>query len=323
MMKPISCAVVGVGYLGKFHAQKYAALPHADLVAVADLDLPAAQAVAEATGSRAVADYRELLGKVDAVSIVVPTTLHHEVAKAFLEHGAHVLVEKPITATIAQADELIALAQTQGRILQVGHLERFNAALLDLEHRIDQPVFIESHRLAPFKPRATDVSVVLDLMIHDIDIILDIVRSEVTHIAASGARILSDAIDIANARLEFANGCVANVTSSRVSTKAERKMRIFQPDAYIAIDFQNKGLKIHSRGEKEMFPGIPEIVSQESVFEESDALYAEIEAFLESVRLGRPPRVSGEDGRRALETAMRITELVQAAPAYQRTDSTR
>lgn len=323
MMRPIRCAVVGVGYLGKFHAQKYAALPQADLVAVADIDLPAAQAVAQATGCRAVADYRELLGAVEAVSIVVPTTLHHQVAKDFLQHDAHVLLEKPITTTVEQADELIALARERGRVLQVGHLERFNAAVMDLEHRLSQPLFIESHRLAPFKPRATDVSVVLDLMIHDIDIILEVVGSEVTHMAASGARVLSDAIDIANARIEFANGCVANVTSSRVSTKAERKMRIFQPDAYIALDFQNKALQIHARGEREMFPGIPEIVTEESVFEDSDALYAEIEAFLDSVRHGRPPRVSGEDGRRALETAMRITELVQAAPAYQRTDTPR
>lgn len=320
MMRPIRCAVVGVGYLGKFHAQKYAALPQADLVAVADIDLSTAEAVARAVGCRAVADYRELLGQVEAVSIVVPTTLHHQVAKDFLLHDTHVLLEKPITATLEQADELIALARERGCVLQVGHLERFNAAVQGLEHRLSQPLFIESHRLAPFKPRATDVSVVLDLMIHDIDIILEIVGSEVTHMAASGARVLSDAIDIANARLEFANGCVANVTSSRVSTKAERKMRIFQPDAYIALDFQNKALQIHSRGEGEMFPGIPEIVTEESVFEDSDALYAEIEAFLDSVRHGRPPRVSGEDGRRALETAMRITKLVQAAPAYQRTD---
>jgi predicted dehydrogenase len=199
----------------------------------------------------------------------------------------------------------------------VGHLERFNPVMLDLEHRLHRPMFIESHRLAPFKPRATDVSVVLDLMIHDIDIILDIVGAEVTSIAASGARVLSDAIDIANARLEFANGCVANVTSSRVSMKAERKMRLFQPDSYLSVDFQNRQLRLHRKGEAEMFPGVPEIIIKESFFEESDALMAEISAFLDSIQSGRPPRVSGEDGRRALETAMRITELVRAAPAYQ------
>lgn len=317
-MTALKCAVIGVGYLGKFHAQKYAALPEVELVGVADVDRATAERVAAECGCRAVNDYRELLGQVEAVSIVVPTTLHHEVARAFLEHDAHVLLEKPITVTLEQADDLIALAHARRRVLQIGHLERFNAAVLDLEHRLTRPLFIESHRLAPFKPRATDVSVVLDLMIHDIDIILDIVGSDVTHMSASGARILSDAIDIANARLEFANGCVANVTSSRVSMKGERKMRIFQPDCYISVDFQNKGLKVHTKGTGEMFPGIPEILVEESSFEESDALLAEIRAFVESVRSGKPPRVSGEDGRRALATAMRITELVHATPSYQR-----
>lgn len=309
-MSSTRCAVIGVGYLGKFHAQKYAALPNADLIAVVDTSPQQAAAVAADCHCRALTDYKELLGKVDAVSIAVPTTLHFQVAKDFLEHGTHVLVEKPITVTVEEAAELNRIARDKGVILQVGHLERFNAALMDLADRNIRPLFIESHRLAPFKPRATDVNVVLDLMIHDIDIILDMVRSPLKSIAASGAQVLSQAVDIANARLEFENGCVANVTSSRVSMKSERKMRIFEPSAYISVDFQNRGLSIHRVGEREMFPGIPEITSEESFFDESDALKAEIIAFLKAIQEGAPVIVSGEDGQRALETAIRITDLV-------------
>jgi predicted dehydrogenase len=309
-MSTTRCAVIGVGYLGKFHAQKYAALPNANLVAVVDASPQQAAMVAADCHCRALTDYRELLGRVDAVSIAVPTTLHYQVAKDFLEHGTHVLVEKPITTTVEEAEELNRIAREKGVILQVGHLERFNAALLDLANRTMAPLFIESHRLAPFKPRATDVNVVLDLMIHDIDIILDMVRSPVSSLAASGAQVLSQAVDIANARIEFENGCVANVTSSRVSMKTERKMRIFQKNAYISVDFQNRGLAIHRVGDGEMFPGIPEITSEESFFEESDALKAEIIAFLDAIQKGAPVIVSGEDGQRALETAIRITDLV-------------
>ncbi|MEJ2059523.1 MAG: Gfo/Idh/MocA family oxidoreductase [Gammaproteobacteria bacterium] len=313
-MTALRCAVVGVGYLGKFHAQKYAAAPDAELVAVVDADPESAQRVATENGCQALTDYHELLGKVDAVSIAVPTTLHHQVARDFLQAGAHVLVEKPITVTPEEAGELVDIAAQKNLVLQVGHLERFNAAILGLGDRLAEPMFIESHRLAPFKPRATDVNVVLDLMIHDIDIILDIVKSEVVNIAASGAQVLSSDIDIANARLEFANGCVANVTASRISMKMERKMRLFQRDAYIAIDFQNKGLTIHRKGEGEMFPGVPEIKSEETFYEESDALNSEILAFLNAIRTGTPPPVSGEDGKRALETAMRITDLLAQSP---------
>ncbi|OOG27166.1 UDP-N-acetyl-D-glucosamine dehydrogenase [Thioalkalivibrio denitrificans] len=309
-MASTRCAVIGVGYLGKFHAQKYAALPNAELTAVVDTSPQQAAAVAADCNCRAVTDYRELLGRVEAVSIAVPTTLHYEIARQFLEHGTHVLVEKPITTTVEEAADLNRIALEKGVILQVGHLERFNAALMDLANRQMAPLFIESHRLAPFKPRATDVNVVLDLMIHDIDIILDMVRSPVRSLAASGAQVLSQAVDIANARIEFENGCVANVTSSRVSMKTERKMRIFQQNAYISVDFQNRGLSVHRVGEREMFPGIPEITSEESFFEESDALKSEIVAFLDAIQNGAPVIVSGEDGQRALETAIRITDLV-------------
>jgi predicted dehydrogenase len=311
-MEKLKCAVIGVGYLGKFHAEKYAALPDCELVAVVDSNPEAAKAVAEKNGARALADYRELLGKVDAVSIVVPTSLHFDVARDFLATGSHVLVEKPITVTVEQADELIALAKEKDLRLMVGHLERFNAAILGLDLSHDKPLFIESHRLAPFNPRANDVSVVLDLMIHDIDIILDIVDSEVERIDAKGVTVLTNDTDIANARIQFKSGCVANVTASRVSLKVERKMRMFMPSAYVSVDFQNRVLARHRKGEKEMFPGVPEILSEESVFENGDALLEEIKHFVACIRQGVEPLVSGLAGRRALATATQITQLLRA-----------
>ena len=308
-MKKIQCAVIGSGYLGKFHAEKYASLPDCELVAVVDIDEAAAKAVADKFGAQALTDYQSLFDKVDAVSIVVPTTLHHQVAKDFLNAGVHVLVEKPITVTVDEADELIALAKARSVILQVGHLERFNPAILALDHN-EKPLFIESHRLSPFNPRANDVSVVLDLMIHDIDIILALVDSELERIDASGTAVLTQGTDIANARLLFKNGCVANVTASRISMKMERKMRLFKPSAYISVDFQNRKLSKYKTGSKEMFPGIPEILTEETVFESGDALLAEIKHFINCIQTGATPLVSGEAGRRALATAIQITQLL-------------
>jgi len=308
-MKKLQCAVIGTGYLGKFHAQKYAALPDCELVAVVDINHAAAHAVAEQYNATALTDYTELLGRADAVSIVVPTTLHHQIALAFLNAGSHVLVEKPITVTITEADELIAAAKANDRVLQVGHLERFNPAVLGLD-KDEKPLFIESHRLSPFNPRANDVSVVLDLMIHDIDIILALVDSEIERIDASGTAVLTQGTDIANARLLFKNGCVANVTASRISMKLERKMRLFRPSSYIAVDFQNKTLTKHRTGSKEMFPGIAEIETEESVFESGDALLEEIKHFVHCIQTGSQPLVSGEAGRRALATAIKITGLL-------------
>lgn len=308
-MKKLKCAVVGVGYLGKFHAEKYASLPNCELTAVVDVDKEAAERVADKYSANAYTDYNQILGLVDAVSIVVPTTYHHAVAKAFLKAGVHVLVEKPITVTVEEADELIKLAKENSLVLQVGHLERFNPAIIGLE-RDEKPLFIESHRLSPFNPRANDVSVVLDLMIHDIDIILALVDSEVARIDASGTEVLTKGTDIANARLLFANGCVANVTASRISMKQERKMRMFRPSSYVSVDFQNRVLTKHTTGTKEMFPGIPEIVTEESVFENGDALMEEIRHFVDCIRSETIPLVSGEAGRRALSTAIQITTLL-------------
>ena len=311
-MKSVPCAVIGVGYLGRFHAQKYAAIPQTKLIGVVDTDPEQAQRVAEETQTQAFTDYRELLGKVEAVSIVVPTTLHFEVARDFLDSGAHVLVEKPITTTTEEAQQLIDLAQARNRVLQVGHLERFNPALMALTEEPLEPLFIESHRLAPFKPRATDVNVVLDLMIHDIDIILNMLRSPITDMAVSGARVLSEALDIVNARLAFANGCVANVTASRVSQKTERKMRIFQKQAYFSVDFQNRELARHSVDPDASAQDKLHFDSKTRVFAAADALMAEIEAFVAAIQGEAEVVVSGEDGLRALQAAHDITQHLQA-----------
>ncbi|MGR8931462.1 MAG: Gfo/Idh/MocA family protein [Gammaproteobacteria bacterium] len=310
-MSKLKCAVIGAGYLGKFHAEKYANIKDCELVAVVDINPEAAKQVADTYGVEAMTDYQPLLGRIDAVSVVVPTSLHHMVSKDFLNAGSHVLVEKPITVTVEEADELIAIAKEKNVILQVGHLERFNPAIRGLDTMEEKPLFIESHRLSPFNPRANDVSVVLDLMIHDIDIILALVDSEVERIDASGTAVLTQGTDIANARITFKNGSVANVTASRISMKMERKMRMFRPCSYISVDFQNRVLVKHRTGEKEMFPGIPEIVTEESVFENGDALLEEIKHFVNCIKTGENPLVPGEAGRKALATAIEITHFLK------------
>jgi predicted dehydrogenase len=310
-MQPVRTAVIGVGYLGRFHAQKYADLPESTLVAVVDLRAEARDAVAAEVGCRAVADYRDILDAVDAVSIATTTPAHYPVAQHCLEHGLHVLVEKPIAETPEQARTLIETARRRGCILQVGHLERFNSAVLALEGVLGAPRFVESHRLAPFRERGTDVNVVLDLMIHDIDLIQSLVGSSIVSIDAVGTSVFSAEIDIANARIRYANGCVANTTASRVSMKTERKLRLFQDDAYVSIDLQQKELTIVRKAPVAASAAPGQLSVEERSFEQGDALRCEIEAFLRSIRAGRPPAVSGEDGLRALETAIRITGLVQ------------
>jgi len=304
--RKIRTAVVGVGYLGGFHAEKYAVLPNAELVAVVDLDLERAESLATRLGARAFACHREILGMVDAVSIAVPTQAHYQVAREFLERGVHVLLEKPMTTTLEEADELLRISRERGALLQVGHLERFNPVLLALDGVLADPRFIESVRIAPFKPRGTDVNVVLDLMIHDIDIIQNIVRSPIKRIDSIGAPVFTDEEDIANARIQFENGCVANVTASRISLKSERRMRIFQSDAYITLDFQNKKVAVFRKGDGEMFPGVPNVTIDQKELAQGDVLMAEIESFLEVIAGNGRPVVTGEDGRRALETALLI-----------------
>jgi predicted dehydrogenase len=305
-------AVIGVGHFGRFHAEKYARSPLAELVAIVDRDIQRARDAAGRSGAEALDDYRALFGRVDAVSIAVPTNAHFDVAKACLENGIHVLIEKPVTETLEQADELIALADAKDRVLQVGHLQRFFLERIAVDRFVDKPLYIEATRIAPFKPRGTDVGVTLDLMIHDIDLILALVKADVVSVDAVGAPIVSSEEDIANTRLRFANGCVATVTASRVSLKTERKMRIFQRESYISIDLHNRKLVAMRKGTgRSWFPGLPPIDRQEHSFSEGDDLDAEIHSFLEACAGKHAPLVTGRDGRRALETAMRITKSLR------------
>jgi predicted dehydrogenase len=312
----IRTAVIGLGHFGRFHAEKYARLPQSRLVAVVDADAARAQDIGRKLGAEPLTDFRALFGKVDAVSVVVPTQAHYDVALACLEAGLHVLIEKPITETLDQADALIRTAASRQRILQVGHLQRFLLQRLGIDAVIRDPLYIESTRIAPYKPRGTDVGVTLDLMIHDIDLVLAMVRSPVVMVDAVGAPVVSPTEDIANTRLRFANGCVANITASRVSLKTERKMRVFQRDAYLSIDLHNRKVVIMRKGTgKSWFPGLPPIDREEKSFGEGDDLEAEIASFLGAVATGRPPLVTGEDGRQALETAMQITASLQESLA--------
>ena len=322
MSTPLRAAVIGVGYLGRFHAQKYAALPNVELVGVVDADPETAQRVAKELGVAAFTDYRELLGaagskraRVDLVSVASTTETHHAVARDCLAAGVHVLAEKPITVTVAQADELIALADAKHLVLQVGHLERFNPAWLAVKDKITRPVFIEAHRMAPFKARGIDVSVVLDLMIHDLDLILPLVGSPVTDLRASGVSVLTDGIDIANARIEFANGCVANLTASRTSTASLRRLRVFQHHEYISVDFGDRRIGISRKrealidaGDKNEAPLDTESFQQPP----GDALMTEIEAFVAAVRDGTKPVVSGREGRDALAIALEVDRMIAA-----------
>lgn len=301
----VNIAVIGVGYLGKFHAQKYQALNNCKLTALVDSSTETlAEISPQFPGATTSTDYHSITDQVDAVSIVTSTPTHFEIAKHFLSHGKHVLLEKPITSTVKQAEELNAIAKSNKAILQVGHIERFNPTVLAMDEYMQSPKFIESERLAPFKARGTDVSVVLDLMIHDIDIILSIVKSDIESIQASGMSVLSDDLDIANARITFNNNCVANVTASRVSNKSERKLRLFQNNAYFSADLGNHDLKIYTRENNS-------IDSQSLSFEKSDALLTEITHFVNCIETPSTPLVTGEDGLRALKTADQITNTIQ------------
>jgi predicted dehydrogenase len=252
---------------------------------------------------------------VQAVSVATPTASHCEIALAFLESGAHVLVEKPITETVAQAQQLVDAARRHSRLLQVGHLERFNPVIVAAEPQLGQPRFIECHRLAPFRERGTDVNVVLDLMIHDIDLVQMIVGSPIVALEAIGTPVFSSEIDIANARIRFESGCVANATASRVSLKTERKLRVFQDDAYLSIDLQQKILTVIRKRTEPAAPGQLPVHIEEQSFEQGDALGAEIDAFLAAVRGERAVLVSGADGLRALQTAISITERLRGVAA--------
>lgn len=311
--KKLRVAVVGAGYLGKFHAEKYANMEHVDLVGVVDIDKAQAEKVAKKVHSKAFASHREILDKVDAVSVVVPTPAHFAVSKDFLENDVDVLIEKPMTATLKEADELIRCSESRGLIVQVGHLERFNPAVVALKDVVDRPMFIESHRLSIYNERGTDVSVVLDLMIHDIDIILNFVKSEIKNLHAAGIAVVSEHVDIANARLEFNNGCVANVTASRISTRNERKIRLFQKDAYMSVDFANRGITVIRQGGGSADSLIPGMGIKQLSFTKGDALEDELSSFVNAVIRRESPEVTGQMGRDALKIALNVMEQIKAA----------
>jgi predicted dehydrogenase len=309
-MSKIRIGVIGTGYLGKFHAQKYAAMDDVELVGVVDTTSETAKEVAEANNTKAFTDYHELLPLVDAVSIVVPTILHYKVGHDCLESGVDIMLEKPMTTTIDEADKLIALAAETDRIVQVGHLERFNPALLAMEEHLTTPIFIESHRIHTFKNRALDVDVVLDLMIHDIDIILSIVKSPLATIHTVGLPVVTQTTDIANARLIFENGCTANVTVSRVSQDNIRRLRIFQAQSFITVDYGTKELTVIKQGRELDENGMLDQEIQKSCYIEIDALEMELRDFVSNVRKRTKPRVAGEEGRRALKIATEIIDQI-------------
>ncbi len=304
-------AVIGVGYLGKYHAEKYARIETADLVGVIDIVAERAENVARRLNTDYFTNYHEIMDRVDAVSIVVPTSDHFRVAHDFLEAGKHVLLEKPMTRDLDEARKLEKLAKEKGVVLQIGHLERFNPAVQAMLPLINSPMFIEAHRLALYKERGTEVDVILDLMIHDIDIILHIVKSPLKEIYASGVPVLTDLPDIANVRLRFENGCTANITASRISTKSMRKIRIFQPDSYLSVDYAGPDVMLLRKVGAADESGFPEIDYEKPEIDEYDALEREIRSFVDAVIHDREPIVSAADGRKALEVALAISDQIK------------
>lgn len=310
-MKHIKAGVIGVGYLGRFHAQKYNELEHVELVGVADVDVDRAKSVADECDCEPFTDFEALLKHVDCVSIAVPTSFHHRVARQAIMSGVDILLEKPMTVTLEEADELIALADEHNVILQVGHLERFNPAILAMKSSLTTPAFIESSRMSTFKRRGVDVDVVLDLMIHDIDIVLTIIKSPLKTIHTVGAPVVTDTTDIANARLIFENGATANITVSRVSMTNVRKMRIFQPGSYINVDFANKKVMTIQLKDEILESGMPKQDITVNSYAGEDALFNEIAHFVSHVRARTQPDVTGIEGRRALEVVMQVIAQIK------------
>jgi predicted dehydrogenase len=324
-MKKMRIGVVGTGHLGRFHTKIYSQLDEAELVGVYDLNQDKAKRVAQEFGTNCFSELEQLLKEIEAASLVVPTSSHFEVGKEILENGIHLLIEKPISQSVEQAEKLVALAKEKNLTLQVGHIERFNPAFLAIENLKLNPKFIESHRLAQFSPRGTDVAVVLDLMIHDIDLILSLVKSEVEDIQAASTSVITESEDIANARLTFENGTVANITASRISANHMRKIRLFQKNSYISLDLLHKEVEIYRlvnlkdyslKDEKSstIIGKIPTeqlgktILYEKPKIEDKDMLSLEISSFLEAIKNKQKPKVTGEDGKKALEVALRIIE---------------
>ncbi len=321
----VKVGVAGVGHLGLYHTQKFQDIAAAELVGVYDRNVVRAREIAAQQNTKVFESYTDLLSACEAIDIAATTTAHYELAKAALLAGKHIFIEKPITSELIQARELLQLAAAKDLIIQVGHIERFNPVILKIEDEINEPMFIESQRISTFQPRGTDVPVVLDLMIHDIDLILSFVHSPVTDIKASGVGIFTPTIDIANARMEFANGAVANVTSSRVSLKQERILRFFQQDAYMKMDFLTKQVQVIKRRADiktvmyQILEGANNIKSEQLVDIQNydvselgkDALTLELESFIDCVQNHKKPIVDGEAGTRALEIATMIINQIQ------------
>ena len=309
-MTSLRAGVIGVGHLGQHHARLYASLPGATLIGVTDVDRGRARTVADRHGAQTFTSVSDLLKQVDAVSVAVPTSAHHAVAKVCLEAGKHVLVEKPIAVTPAEAQELVDLANVKGCRLQVGHSERFNPIMQMMRPHIHRPGFIECHRLGPYSERGTDVDVVLDLMIHDIDLVLSFNPGPVEEVRAAGVPVLSSTIDIANARIQFQSGCAANLTASRVSLNKMRRLRLFQRDSYVSIDFQTRqgmiGRRSADQGQK------PNIAIEEFKGHDGEPLKSQLESFLHSIRTGTSPVVSGEDGAAALAVAHQVLAAIDS-----------
>lgn len=330
-MTRIRMAVIGVGHLGQHHARILAGLPDVELVGVVDANPQQARTIAGRLGTRVFAAPEELLGQVDAVSVVTPTLYHHSVASLFLDQGIPVLVEKPICRTVAEANDLIARAQASGAALQVGHIERFNPAFEELIKRPIRPKFVEAERHGPFTGRSVDIGAVLDLMIHDLDLLLSLIRSRVERVSAVGAPVFGGHEDMVNARLEFANGCIAHVTASRISARPKRRLRVWAPEGYAGIDFVNRRLTLVQQSEEvrkyglrvdlmdaaararlkdELFTKHLQVLNLDGD-RKGDQLTAELKHFIDCVRTGRRPRVTGEDGRDALELAERVLKALR------------
>lgn len=309
-MDKIKTAVIGVGSLGQHHARILAGHPQSELVGIVDADPKRLAKLASQYKTGQFSNHKELAGRVQAAVVAVPTPLHFQVAKDLLEAGIHCMVEKPFTTTVEEAQELIGIAERKGILVQVGHVERFNPAVIAAQDYIHNPRFIEVNRLGPYDPRVSHIGVVLDLMIHDLDILLTLVKDKVTSLEANGARILSKHEDIAKIRLKFRNGCVADVSASRVSMEKYRKIRIFQPDSYISIDYAGKNLKIYKKKNDEV-KSLSDIEVIKPKLKEAEMLHLELSNFLACISEGKKPLVTGEHGRDALELALEILKNMQ------------
>jgi predicted dehydrogenase len=310
-MSDLHAAVVGVGRLGALHARKYAEIPGVRLSYVVDANRSRAREVAAVTGAIPLENFAELAGKVELASVAAPGLAHYEIARCLMLEGIDVLLEKPMAASLSEARELAAIAQQANRILQIGHLERFNPAIVRLRSILNRPRFIECHRLAPFTERGTDVDVILDLMVHDLDVVLSVTTAPVVSLEAVGVAILTDRIDVANARIRFADGLIANLNTSRVAPRRERKIRFFQSDAYISLDYEARRIQVYRKNPPPPGNSYPVISAERIDMGEGDPLRDEIESFIESVRTRRAPRVAPGDGLRVMELSERIVTNIR------------